>query len=64
MAETILRTKGAPDLRIVEIEHPLGGIGPEALAERVEAAAEQALRHLDPQTRSPTGATMRSGGTT
>lgn len=50
MAETILRTKGAPELRIVEIEHPLGGIGPEALAARVEVAAEQALRHLDPQT--------------
>ena len=50
MAETILRTKGAPDLRILEIEHPLGGIDPEALAGRVEVATEQALRHLAPRT--------------
>ncbi len=49
MAETILKTKGAPELRILEIEHPLGGIDPDDLASRVESAAAQALGYLDPQ---------------
>lgn len=47
MAETILTTKGRPDLRIIEIDHPLGGIGTEQRDERVEAAASLAFDWLD-----------------
>lgn len=47
MAETILKTKGQPGLRLVEIDHPLGGIGTDELDARVEAAAESAFAFLD-----------------
>ena len=47
MAETIVRTKGRPDLRVVEIDHPLGGISPDDLELRVTAATDLVLRFLE-----------------
>ena len=47
MAETILKTKGQPDLRLIEIDHPLGGIGTEELDERLVTAIELAFAWLD-----------------
>jgi hypothetical protein len=40
MAETIVRTKGLPDLRMIEVDHPLGGIGGEELQRRIDRATE------------------------
>lgn len=47
MAETIVRTKGQPDVRLVEIDHPLGGIGIDELDQRVETAAKLAMEFLE-----------------
>jgi hypothetical protein len=42
MASTIVRTKGLPDLRMIEVEHPLGGIEPDELHDRIARATELA----------------------
>jgi hypothetical protein len=47
MAETIVQTKGQPDLRMVEIDHPLGGIGTEELDQRVEMAVRLATEFVE-----------------
>jgi hypothetical protein len=42
MASTIVRTKGLSDLRMIEVEHPLGGIEPDELHSRIARATELA----------------------
>jgi len=47
MAQANSRALGAPDLNLVEIPHPLGGISPAEVAARVEVALPQFLAFLD-----------------
>ena len=37
---------GDPGLMLITLEHPLGGIGPDALGERAQSAADQAAGWL------------------
>ena len=46
LAAGVAETLGLPDLRIVSVEHPLGGIGEKAVLDRADAAVEPALRLL------------------
>ena len=46
LAAGVAETLGLPDLRIVEVEHPLGGIDANAVLDRADAAVEPALRLL------------------
>jgi hypothetical protein len=46
MATTIARTKGLPGLRMIEVEHPLGGIEPDELHHRIARATELAQELL------------------
>jgi len=47
LARANARTLGAPDLPMIEIPHPLGGITPTEVAARVEAALPQLLAFLE-----------------
>jgi hypothetical protein len=40
------RTLGVPDLTLIEIPHPVGGIAPTEVAKRVEVAVPQFLAFL------------------
>ncbi len=46
LAADVAATLGLPDVRIVAIEHPLGGTGEAAVLDRADAAIEPALRLL------------------
>lgn len=46
LARTNARSLGAPDLCLIEIPHPLGGISPADVASRVEVALPQVLAFL------------------
>ncbi len=46
LASEVAVTLGMPDVRIVAVEHPLGGAGKAAVIDRADAAVEQALRLL------------------
>ena len=46
LAAGVAETLGLPDLRIVSVEHPLGGIDEDAVLDRADAAVEPALRLL------------------
>ena len=46
LASGVAETLGLPDLRIVSVEHPLGGIDENAVLDRADAAVEPALRLL------------------
>lgn len=50
MAETMVKTKGQPDVRMIEIDHPLGGIGTDELDERAEVAARLTMEFLEQRT--------------
>ena len=47
LARAQARALGVPDLPLLEIAHPLGGIGQPEVAERAEAAATQARRLIE-----------------
>ncbi len=47
LARSIVQTSGLEDLRIVIIDHPLGGISEDDLAARIDAAYEQAVSLLE-----------------
>ena len=46
LASEVAVTLGMPDVRIVTVEHPLGGASEAAVIDRADAAVEQALRLL------------------
>lgn len=46
MARANARALGAPELDLIEIPHPLGGISPQEVAARVEVALPQLLAFL------------------
>ena len=46
LASEVAVTLGLPDVRIVAVEHPLGGADEAAVIDRADAAVEQALRLL------------------
>ena len=46
LAAGVAETLGVPDLRIVAVDHPLGGIDEAAVAVRADAAVEPTLRLL------------------
>ena len=46
LAAGVAKTLDLPDLRIVAVEHPLGGIDEAAVIGRAEEAVEPTLRHL------------------
>ena len=47
LARAQARALGVPDLPLLEIAHPLGGIDPTAVAGRAEAAAAQARKLIE-----------------
>ena len=47
MAEAITEVKGMPGIRIVEMDHPLGGLTQEELGHRFDQVIGQVLDHLD-----------------
>ena len=46
LASEVAETLGLPDLRIVAVEHPLGGADEAAVIERADTAVEPTLRLL------------------
>ena len=46
LAAGVAETLGLPDLRIVTVEHPLGGIDEAAVIHRADTAVEPTLRLL------------------
>lgn len=46
LASEVAATLGVPDVRIVAVEHPLGGVDTTAVTARADAAVEPALRLL------------------
>lgn len=46
LAAGVAETLGVPDLRIVAVDHPLGGIDEAAVIDRADAAVEPTLRLL------------------
>lgn len=46
LATEVAATLGLPELRVVAIEHPLGGIDQHAVLDRADRAVEPALRLL------------------
>ena len=46
LAAGVAETLGMPDLRIVAVDHPLGGIDEAGVIARADAAVEPALRLL------------------
>ena len=44
LARTQARVFGVPDLKIILIPHPLGGLDPDGVKSRAEVAAPQAVR--------------------
>ena len=46
LASEVAVTLGLPDVRIVAVEHPLGGADEAAVIDRADAAVEQTLRLL------------------
>ena len=47
LARAQAKALGVPDLPLIEIQHPLGGITSEAVQQRAEAATEQARQHIE-----------------
>ena len=47
LGQTQARTFGVPDLPLVEIPHPLGGISLERVEERAQAAVSQLVRLIE-----------------
>ena len=47
LAKANARTMGAPDLNLIEIPHPLGGISAAEVAARVEVALPQFVAFLE-----------------
>lgn len=47
MARINARTLGEPDLRLIEIPHPLGGLSPADVTARVEAAWPQFIAFVE-----------------
>ena len=43
MAQTMARTKGLPELRMIELDHPIGGIDPADLEETFASAIRGAV---------------------
>ncbi len=46
LASEVAATLGLPDIRIVAVDHPLGGADEAAVIGRADTAVELALRHL------------------
>ena len=46
LASEVATTMGLPDVRIVAVDHPLGGADEAAVIDRADAAVEPALRLL------------------
>jgi hypothetical protein len=46
MADIIFASEGVSDLRVIEVDHPLGGIAAADLGQRIEVASELALEIL------------------
>ena len=46
LAAEVAATLGVPDVRIVAVEHPLGGADEPSVIDRADAAVEPALRLL------------------
>ena len=46
LAADVAATLGLPDIRIVAVEHPLGGTGETAVLDRADGAVEPTLRLL------------------
>ena len=44
LAQTQARVFGVPDLKIILIPHPLGGLDPDGVKSRADVAAPQAVR--------------------
>jgi len=63
LARSIALASGLQDLRMVVVDHPLGGIGEQALEDRIEAASEQLVAVLNesPGAASPPTADQPSG---
>jgi hypothetical protein len=47
MAEAITEVKGMPGIRIIEMDHPLGGLTEEELGDRFDQVIGQVLAQLD-----------------
>lgn len=47
MAQTMARTKGLADLRMVELDHPIGGIEPAELQTRITSGIRGAVDLID-----------------
>ncbi|ODU04266.1 MAG: hypothetical protein ABS81_10985 [Pseudonocardia sp. SCN 72-86] len=47
MAKAITEGKGLPDLRIIEMDHPLGGLTDPEITERFEQVIDTVFRHLE-----------------
>lgn len=47
MAQTMAATKGLPELRIIELEHPIGGIDETELEARIASGIRGALALID-----------------
>ncbi|HEX7162612.1 MAG TPA: hypothetical protein VF223_15425 [Trebonia sp.] len=47
MARTLVTSLGAPNLRIIEVEHPLGGLRDPQVLTRASAVAGEVLAALD-----------------
>jgi hypothetical protein len=47
MAEAITEVKGMPGMRIIEMDHPLGGLTEEELEQRFDQVIEQVFSHLE-----------------
>jgi hypothetical protein len=48
MAKAITEVKGMPGMRIIEMNHPLGGLTEEELGHRFEQVIGQVLEQLAP----------------
>ena len=47
MANAIAQSKGVPGLRLLEMDHPLGGLTETELAPRFEQVIDQVFTHLE-----------------
>ncbi len=48
LATQLATAYGLPPTRIAEVTHPIGGLGPDAIVARAEAALEHLLAALSP----------------
>jgi hypothetical protein len=47
MAKAITEVKGMPGMRIIEMDHPLGGLTEDELGQRFDQVIAQVITHLE-----------------